>query len=59
MRRRQIDARENLGTLLLEFFELYGRNFNLDEVGISIRRGGDIFPQTISRLAARRPIMAT
>ena len=33
----------NLGTLLVEFFELYGRNFNYDEVGISIRRGGFYF----------------
>lgn len=27
----------------MEFFELYGRNFNYDEVGISIRRGGFYF----------------
>jgi non-canonical poly(A) RNA polymerase PAPD5/7 len=24
----------------MEFFELYGKNFNYDEVGISIRKGG-------------------
>lgn len=24
----------------MEFFELYGKNFNYDEVGIAIRRGG-------------------
>lgn len=29
-----------MGTLLMEFFELYGKHFNYDEVGISIRRGG-------------------
>lgn len=28
---------ENLGTLLLEFFELYGRNFNYESIGIRIR----------------------
>jgi non-canonical poly(A) RNA polymerase PAPD5/7 len=40
LRRSEMDARRNLGTLLCEFFELYGRNFNYDDVGISIRRGG-------------------
>ena len=35
-----MDPEENLGTLLIEFFELYGRNFNYDDVGLSIRRGG-------------------
>jgi non-canonical poly(A) RNA polymerase PAPD5/7 len=29
-----------MGTLLMEFFELYGKHYNYDEVGISIRRGG-------------------
>lgn len=31
-----IDAMENLGVLLIEFFELYGRNFGYDKVGISV-----------------------
>lgn len=38
--RDQIDVEQNLGTLLMEFFELYGRNFNFDVEGISILRGG-------------------
>ncbi|XP_077348011.1 terminal nucleotidyltransferase 4A [Lithobates pipiens] len=39
----RIDAKrtsENLGLLLVEFFELYGRNFNYLETGIRIRNGG-------------------
>ncbi|KAM8966444.1 terminal nucleotidyltransferase 4A isoform 2-T2 [Pelodytes ibericus] len=39
----RIDARsanENLGMLLVEFFELYGRNFNYMKTGIRIRNGG-------------------
>ena len=40
LRRSELIPELNLGTLLIEFFELYGRNFNYDEVGISIRRGG-------------------
>lgn len=43
LRRSEMDARRNLGTLLLEFFELYGRSFNYDTVGISLRRGGSYF----------------
>ena len=30
----------NLGVLLIEFFELYGRNFNYQRTGIKIRNGG-------------------
>ncbi|WWC66924.1 uncharacterized protein I206_100831 [Kwoniella pini CBS 10737] len=40
LRRSELDPEENLGTLLIEFFELYGRNFNYQDVGISIRKGG-------------------
>ncbi|XP_051925878.1 terminal nucleotidyltransferase 4A [Hippocampus zosterae] len=39
----RIDARnpsENLGILLIEFFELYGRHFNYLKTGIRIRNGG-------------------
>lgn len=35
-----IDPNKNLGVLLLEFFELYGKHFNFDQTGISVRRGG-------------------
>ncbi|XP_038155707.1 terminal nucleotidyltransferase 4A isoform X1 [Cyprinodon tularosa] len=39
----RIDARDpnqNLGVLLIEFFELYGRNFNYLKTGIRITNGG-------------------
>jgi len=38
---KQILPQENLGVLLLEFLELYGRVFNFEEVGIgiSLKRG--------------------
>ncbi|XP_076016053.1 terminal nucleotidyltransferase 4A isoform X2 [Genypterus blacodes] len=39
----RIDARnpnENLGILLIEFFELYGRHFNYLKTGIRIKNGG-------------------
>lgn len=35
-----IRPHENLGVLLMEFFELYGRNFNSEVVGISVLQGG-------------------
>ena len=33
----------NLGSLLVEFFYLYGISFNYGDVGISIRDGGSYF----------------
>src|ERR1044071_2012792 len=32
---------ENLGVLLIEFFELYGVNFNFLRVAICVKRGGE------------------
>ncbi|KAG6839850.1 hypothetical protein C0991_011086, partial [Blastosporella zonata] len=43
IRRGEIEADENLGVLVLEFFELYGCYFNYSEVGISVREGGTYF----------------
>jgi len=33
----------NLGSLLLEFLELFGRKFNYEAVGVSVREGGSYF----------------
>lgn len=35
----------NLGVLLIEFFELYGRKFNYMKTGISIKNGGRYIPK--------------
>lgn len=35
----EIDAMENLGVLLIDFFELYGKNFGYDDVAISVLDG--------------------
>lgn len=43
VRNGEIDPEENLGVLVMEFFELYGCLFNYDEVGISLREGGTYF----------------
>ncbi|KAL4080781.1 hypothetical protein J3A83DRAFT_4121423, partial [Scleroderma citrinum] len=43
IRRGEIDAEQNLGVLVMEFFEFYGCYFNYEEVGISIRDGGSYF----------------
>ena len=37
------DTNANLGVLLIEFFELYGRNFNYMKTGISLTEGGYYF----------------
>ena len=34
------ESKVNLGVLLMEFFELYGRNFNYQKIGIKLRNGG-------------------
>ncbi|XP_041377060.1 terminal nucleotidyltransferase 4B-like [Gigantopelta aegis] len=39
------DMRANLGVLLIEFFELYGRNFNYLKTGIRIKNGGAYVPK--------------
>lgn len=38
--------KSNLGVLLIEFFELYGRFFNYLKVGIRIKNGGSYVPKT-------------
>ncbi|KAH9465169.1 hypothetical protein Pst134EA_013062 [Puccinia striiformis f. sp. tritici] len=43
IQRGDIDPNKNLGVLLLEFFELYGKHFNFDRTGISVRKGGYYF----------------
>ncbi|EJD53195.1 Nucleotidyltransferase [Auricularia subglabra TFB-10046 SS5] len=39
----EIRAEDNLGTMLIEFLELYGHLFNVEEVGVSLRDGGSYF----------------
>ncbi len=39
------DANANLGVLLIEFFELYGRHFHYMKTGISVLDGGSYFPK--------------
>ena len=43
IRRAEIDPTRNLGVLVMEFFELYGKYFNYGETGISLRHGGSYF----------------
>ncbi|KAI8981695.1 hypothetical protein BDF20DRAFT_911957 [Mycotypha africana] len=54
-----IDPMENLSVLLIQFFELYGSKFNLDKVGIDVRREGSYFErynnQSHSYFAIRDP----
>lgn len=35
----EIDPTDNLGVLLIDLFELYGKNFGYDDVGITVRDG--------------------
>ncbi|KAI5116070.1 hypothetical protein M0805_005583 [Coniferiporia weirii] len=46
LRRAEIDPSRNLGVLVMEFFELYGKYLNYAETGISLRHGGTYFNKT-------------
>ncbi|AGO12154.1 AaceriAEL207Wp [[Ashbya] aceris (nom. inval.)] len=37
---RDIEPLQNLGVLLIDFFELYGKNFGYDDVGIAVSEAG-------------------
>ncbi|KAL9546783.1 hypothetical protein MBANPS3_006491 [Mucor bainieri] len=41
-----IDPMQNLGVLLLDFFQLYGLNFNLDDTGIDVRGEGSYYDKS-------------
>ncbi|GAB0090026.1 Non-canonical poly(A) RNA polymerase protein Trf4-1 [Sergentomyia squamirostris] len=43
--RQNMREKANLGVLLLEFLELYGRKFNYMKTGISIKNGGRYIPK--------------
>ncbi|KAI8363693.1 hypothetical protein B0O80DRAFT_379060 [Mortierella sp. GBAus27b] len=55
-----IDPLQNLGVLLIEFFELYGRHFNYHDVGLSVADCGRYIQKTPgrdpSRLTALDPL---
>ena len=40
---RRTPPSKNLGVLLIEFFELYGKHFNYTNVGIRVKDGGTYF----------------
>lgn len=45
----QIDPLQNLGVLVLDFFQLYGICFNLDDVGISVNGSGSYYDKVSIR----------
>ncbi|KAJ1680075.1 hypothetical protein EV182_000734 [Spiromyces aspiralis] len=54
----EIDPAKNLGVLLCEFFELYGKRFNYERVGISVAGGGRyIDKRTVGFLQERQPYL--
>lgn len=53
LQKKEIDPSENLGTLLIEFLELYGKHFNFEEVGICVSSGGSYYSK--SRRGWNRP----
>lgn len=58
LQRDEITAERNLGTLLMEFLELYGKNFGYDECGISVRGDGSYFSKRQRGMFdSRKPFM--
>ena len=39
----EIDPLENIGTLLLDFFQLYGICFQMEDLGISVDKKGSYY----------------
>ncbi|KAK9325672.1 hypothetical protein V1517DRAFT_284849 [Lipomyces orientalis] len=50
----EIVPEENLGVLLIQFLELYGKNFNYDVVGISVTGNGAYFDKNRDRVLENR-----
>ncbi|KAJ8103211.1 hypothetical protein POJ06DRAFT_246891 [Lipomyces tetrasporus] len=50
----EIFPEENLGVLLVQFLELYGKNFNYDVVGISVTDNGSYFDKNRDRVLENR-----
>ncbi|WFD31023.1 polynucleotide adenylyltransferase [Malassezia sp. CBS 17886] len=46
VQRGEIDPARNLGVLLMEILELYGKNFGYDDTGISVRSDGRYFAKS-------------
>jgi len=51
----RVEELEDLGTLLMEFLDLYGKRFNYAKVGISLRNGGAYVYKRVGNQNARRP----
>lgn len=52
----QINVEDNLGVLLIEFFELYGKNFNYDDVALHMNGTlGYVSKESNENLQARNP----
>ncbi|KAF9374391.1 hypothetical protein CPC16_001331 [Podila verticillata] len=48
-----IDPEDNLGVLIIEFFELYGKCYNYSVVGLKVRDGGSYFAKPVNYTGGR------
>ncbi|KAI7868983.1 hypothetical protein BDF14DRAFT_1786590 [Spinellus fusiger] len=56
IRSRAIIAEHNVATLLLDFFQLYGFNFNISSVGISVKGEGSYYCENITTSRRGGPV---
>lgn len=54
----QIDPMQNLGVLILDFFQLYGINFNMDVVGVCVNDGGSYYDKSHVMSRDGRPVFS-
>ncbi|WFD37044.1 polynucleotide adenylyltransferase [Malassezia cuniculi] len=57
LQRGEIIASHNLGVLLMDLLELYGKNFGYDECGISVKRGGAYFSKRTRGYEPKKPFL--
>ncbi|KAI9336271.1 hypothetical protein BD770DRAFT_401809 [Pilaira anomala] len=54
----QIDPMQNLGVLILDFFQLYGINFNMDVVGVCVNDNGSYYDKSHVMSRDGRPVFS-
>ncbi|CAG8485836.1 13662_t:CDS:2 [Ambispora gerdemannii] len=56
-RTNRINARQNLGVLLIDFFELYGNKFNYQDLAICVKSDGDYLHKAETLIPTNKPDM--
>ncbi|CAG8689779.1 995_t:CDS:2, partial [Ambispora leptoticha] len=55
LRTKQINACQNLGVLLIEFFDLYGNKFNYQDLAVCVKSNGNYLYKAETLISTKRP----